>query len=105
MITETAGDGYGTVAQPPGAVDGSGYAGLDRPTALSLFQPSTLIHQPTSYSWPAVTFSMRQSGVKNCTRMTTLLKIQQRALLLIAKRTQFSQKQLSVEDLINTDVG
>jgi hypothetical protein len=33
LIAETAGDGYETVAQPPGAVDGSGYAGPDPPTA------------------------------------------------------------------------
>ena len=33
MIAETAADGYGGVAQPPGAVDGSGYVGPDPPTA------------------------------------------------------------------------
>jgi Integrase core domain len=33
LTAETAGDGYATVAQPPGAVDGSGYAGPDPPTA------------------------------------------------------------------------
>jgi hypothetical protein len=52
LIAETAGDGYENVAQPPGAVDGSGYAGPDPPTAPLPFQPSTLIHQPTSYSGP-----------------------------------------------------
>ena len=29
LTAETAGDGYETFAQPPGAVDGSGYAGPD----------------------------------------------------------------------------
>jgi hypothetical protein len=33
LVAETAGDEYETVAQPPGAVDGSGYAGPDPPTA------------------------------------------------------------------------
>src|ERR1700752_2857272 len=33
LIAETAGDGYEAVAQPPGAVDGSGYAGPGPPTA------------------------------------------------------------------------
>jgi hypothetical protein len=33
LIAETAAEGYENVAQPPGAVDGSGYAGPDPPTA------------------------------------------------------------------------
>jgi hypothetical protein len=33
FITEIAADGYENVAQPPGAVDGSGYGGPDPPTA------------------------------------------------------------------------
>ena len=33
LIAETAGEGYENVAQPPGAVDGSGYAGPNPPTA------------------------------------------------------------------------
>jgi hypothetical protein len=33
LIAETAAHGYENVAQPPGAVDGSGYAGPDPPTA------------------------------------------------------------------------
>jgi len=52
LIAETAADRYEDVAQSPEAVDGSGYAGPDPPTAPLPFQPSTLIHQPTSYSGP-----------------------------------------------------
>jgi hypothetical protein len=33
LIAETAGDGYETVAHPPGAADGSGYAAPEPPTA------------------------------------------------------------------------
>ena len=33
LIAETAADGYESFAHPPGAVDGSGYAGPDPPTA------------------------------------------------------------------------
>jgi hypothetical protein len=33
LIAETAADAYESIAQPPGAVDGSGYAGPDPPTA------------------------------------------------------------------------
>jgi len=33
LIAETAAEGCETIAQPPGAVDGSGYEGPDRPTA------------------------------------------------------------------------
>ncbi len=33
LIAETAADGYENIAQPPGAVDGSGYVGPDPPTA------------------------------------------------------------------------
>ena len=36
----------------PVAMDGSGYAGPDPPTAPLTVPPSTLIHQPTSYSGP-----------------------------------------------------
>jgi hypothetical protein len=32
LIAETAADGSESIAQPPGAVDGSGYAGPDPPT-------------------------------------------------------------------------
>jgi hypothetical protein len=39
FIAETAGDGYETVAHPPGAADGSGYEGPTRPQPLSLFHP------------------------------------------------------------------
>jgi integrase-like protein len=52
LIAETAAQRYENIAQPPGAVDGSGYGGPDPPTAPLLFQPSTVIHQPTSYGRP-----------------------------------------------------
>jgi len=32
-IADTAAEGYENLAQPPGAVDGSGYGGPDPPTA------------------------------------------------------------------------
>jgi hypothetical protein len=50
LIAETAAEGSGTVAQPPGAVDGSGYGGPNPPTAPLLFQPSMLIDQKTDLS-------------------------------------------------------
>src|ERR1700746_80382 len=52
LIVETAGDGYETVAQPPGAVDGSGYAGPDPPTApltvpaLNVDQSADVLQRP-----------------------------------------------------------
>jgi Integrase core domain len=49
-VAETAADGRETVAQPPGAVDGSGYGGPNPPTAPPLFQPSMLINQQTDCS-------------------------------------------------------
>ena len=52
LIAETSTVRCENVAQLPGAVDGSGYGGPDPPTALSLFQPSVLITQQTSYGPP-----------------------------------------------------
>jgi hypothetical protein len=50
LVAETAAEGRGTVAQPPGAVDGSGDGGPNPPTAPLLFQPSMLIDQQTDLS-------------------------------------------------------
>lgn len=52
LIAETAADGYESIAQPPGAVDGSGYTGPDPPTAPLPVPASTLLNQPTSYRGP-----------------------------------------------------
>jgi hypothetical protein len=52
LIAETVAEGYENVAQPPGAVDGSCYSGPDRPQPLFLFQPLTLVRQPTSEGSP-----------------------------------------------------
>ena len=52
LIAETAAEGYDNVAQPPGAVDGSGYAGPDPPTAplpvpaLNVGPSANLLTQP-----------------------------------------------------------
>ena len=57
LIAAATAEGHESGGQPPGAVDGSGYGGPTRPQLLSLFQPSTLIHQPTSTVARLVTFS------------------------------------------------
>ena len=52
LIAETAAGGYENVAQPPGAVDGSGYAGPDPPTAplpvpaLNIGPSANVLRQP-----------------------------------------------------------
>ena len=52
LIAETAAEGYENVAQPPGAVDGSGYAGPDPPTAplpvpaLNVGPSANVLRQP-----------------------------------------------------------
>jgi hypothetical protein len=52
LIAETAAEGYANVAQPPGAVDGSGYAGPDPPTAplpvpaLNVGPSANVLRQP-----------------------------------------------------------
>ena len=52
LIAETAAEGYENVAQPPGAVDGSGYAGPDPPTAplpvpgLNVGSSANVLRQP-----------------------------------------------------------
>lgn len=52
LIAETAAEGYENVAQPPGAVDGSGYAGPDPPTAplpvpaLNVGRSANVLRQP-----------------------------------------------------------
>jgi hypothetical protein len=52
LIVETAAEGYENVAQPPGAVDGSGYAGPDPPTApppvpaLNVGPSANVLRQP-----------------------------------------------------------
>jgi hypothetical protein len=51
LIAETAGEGYENVAQPPGAVDGSGYAGPDPPTA-PLPVPTFNVDPPAGVLWP-----------------------------------------------------
>jgi hypothetical protein len=52
LIAEVAAEGYKNVAQPPGTVDGSGYAGPDPPTA-PLPVPAFTVDPPTaSYRGP-----------------------------------------------------
>ena len=52
LIAETAAEGYENVAQPPGAVDGSGYAGPVPPTApfpvpaLNVGPSANVLRQP-----------------------------------------------------------
>ena len=52
LTAETAGDGCETFAQPPGAVDGSGYAGPDPPTpprtvpALNIDLSTNVLQRP-----------------------------------------------------------
>ena len=51
LIAETAADGYESVAHPPGAVDGSGYAGPDPPTA-PLPVPAFNVDPSANVLWP-----------------------------------------------------
>jgi hypothetical protein len=53
FITEIAADGYENVAQPPGAVDGSGYGGPDPPTA-PLPVPALNVDPSTNFLHPSV---------------------------------------------------
>ena len=52
LIAEVAAEGYEKVAQPPGTVDGSGYAGPDPPTAPLPVPAFGVDHQPASYRLP-----------------------------------------------------